>query len=365
MTILIHYPALDERIDGYGQPQEVLRGTLDIASLRRIGVDIYQRKRQTPRTLQSIVKGFRDHTPFQDIALGMRGARFRDVNEDTIELLDPTYVIDGYHRIIGAIMAAEDHQIQHIRLGAQVFFNTTLDMERDWFKVWNINRKGISPSVLIRNEKETSRVAGTLYGMSQTEQIFPLYKRVAWDDRPGKNEDNKDELVRGMLLLRVVGLLHGHKFGRQAMTGGSDALTMLDRIDKKIDSIGLAALRKNLIAFFQTVESCWPYVDVTKHAGRLQLREPFLFMLARLLSDHELFWEQPDEKELVVPTRALHDFRRIDLTDPNILNLLHRGRSSADILYNTVLDRLNHGRSTNRLVSRWQNGRMRDEEAAA
>jgi hypothetical protein len=191
--------------------------------------------------------------------------------------------------------------------------------------------------------------------MSQTEKNFVLCDRVAWDDRPGKNAAGQDELVRGMMLLRVSGFLHGHKFGR-SVSGGGDCLKLLARIERKVNRIGLPMLRQNLVTFFGTVESCWPFLEESVHARRLQMREPFLFMLARLLSDHEVFWKQPDEKELVVPARILHDLRRISLTDPNIMNLLHRGRAATDILYETVVHNLNKGRSTNRLVDRWKTG---------
>jgi hypothetical protein len=364
MSIKLRNAALDERTDGYGKKQLVLRGTLMPETLRAIRIDSYQRKEHTPRTLSSIMQGFLAGNPFLDIALGMRGENFRDIGDsDDVELLDPTFAIDGYHRVVGAILTMESSPETPINLGAQVFFNTTFPTERDWFRVWNTTSKNVSPSVILRNERDRSRLAATLYGLSMTDQDFALYQRVAWDDRPVK-KDNVDQLVRGMTLLKVTNILHMHKFGRLSPGSGTNALCMLERVESKIEKIGLPQLRGNLKTFFAALENCWPFVKLPKNASKSQTREAFLLMLARLFSDHEVFWRQPDEKELVVSGRIANDLRRLDLNDPEIAGLLHRGRHGTDILYSTIVNRLNKGRTTHRLVDRWQTSRIEDEEAA-
>src|SRR4030095_9362029 len=154
-------PSIDDQIDPH-----VIRGVLDPKSLSCLKVDqSYQRERLGPNARKELTRALETGRKLPDIELGMRGARFGMPSSTVLELLDPTYVIDGYQRIETVKEHLERLPDDLIRLGAIVHVSTTQQYERERFQALNLFRAKVAPSVLLRNCKEENHLMAQLYGL--------------------------------------------------------------------------------------------------------------------------------------------------------------------------------------------------------
>jgi hypothetical protein len=329
--VLICNAALDEDSDG----DIVLRGRIDPATLYAIKVDSYQREVQGTQKLNSIVAGFAENS-IPDVVLGMRGSRTKDDGASYV-LLSDVYVIDGLQRISVAKRLSDAGELP--RLGALVYFDTTYDWERNHFKVLNSARVRVTSNVLLRNARHDFTAIESLYKMCYEDTHLVIKDKVCWN-QPRR----RSQLITATTFLRVVAHLHGHVTGGR---GGKidDLCRGLERLQ---EIVGRNTLRSNVREFFNLVERCWGISTVT-YDGAPQLRCAFLLTLANLLSDHGVFW---NNTRLFVSAPLVRKIALFNVMDPQIVNLCSISGKVNRILYLTVLDHINSGKRTRRLVPR-------------
>jgi hypothetical protein len=341
----------------------VLRGELDIessiASLKR---DWYQRKENfsTQKTRQ-LIADFIAGDEFPDITLGMRGNNWQADADDNVSLCDPIYIIDGLQRWQAALMVFENNPETPIRLGCIVYFDTTPEWEQEQFRRLNTRHSAMAANVILRNEKERNRVAGTLFGVSRNEPAFALNGRVCWDQVMSRV--NGGDLITGSTLLNVSIQLHHHIIGK--ITANA-VIERVQALDQKMDTVKLSLqrMRENLILFFDFIDAAWsvrtPGLTIKSSP---HLLAGWLTTVARILSDHHEFWRNDDrnDDQLFVPLPYIRDFKRIDPTDIDLRRLAGGNQNTRTILYNTIIDRLNKGKSSNRLINRLTRQKLQEE----
>jgi len=321
----------------------VLRGDMDlISSIDHLRVDWYQREQGFSRIkLKKLCQAMRAGCEFPDVTLGMRGNRWEIGENDAVSLLDEVYIIDGLQRWAAAMIVLKEDDTARIRLGAKVYFNTDSEFERQQFKALNTNHTTMSPAVHLRNEREVSRVAGTLYGLSENEPKFALYGRVSW----GQTADREigGHLIKGNTLLKVMAVIHSHKIGKLLYSG--HVHTLLADVDQRIDRVGLQRARENLITFFDFIDSLWPIRGERTQYGMPQMIQGWLNTIGKILSDHTDFWRDND-CELFVPAALSRSFERLDPSDDNIRKLAGSNNAALSILETTIIKQLNSGKRT-------------------
>jgi hypothetical protein len=328
------------------QPQHervVIRGELEPATLSNLEVDWYQRGKVPANKIRELMDGIeRNAENFPDLTIGMRGTQ-HDVTNTDVLLHDPTYIIDGLQRWTACIMLMDKGLLPY--LGCKVFLSSDIDFELRMFRDLNSKRTSMSASVLLRNEKEYSRVAGTLWGTSR-DKLFALADRVAWDQQVDRKLGG--DLLRGISLLDIMVSLHAH-FPSAIVSRGA-VLKRLYSVEKFIDNIGLQRARENLIAFFDVVDSVWGIRNSQIKYSETFMTPGWLLTLARVFSDHREFWR---ESELSVSVPFIRDMKRIRRDDPK-LEMLARGNNTGREMLNTAfVDIINKGKSTGRLVDRY------------
>lgn len=338
----------------------VLRGELDTDTIFQLLTDWYQRGEVASFKTKRLVKSLEAGAMFPDLTLGMRGKNYQATNSGEVSLSDPVYVIDGMQRWSAALYVLENMPDIPVQLGARVFAPTDVEFERNLFREMNQNHTAMGASVLLRNEKETSRVAATLYGLSINEPDFALCHRVAWNQQAATGPGG--DLVRGIVLLKVLASLQMHLMRGAKGASLSRVLDLLSLCDNRIDAVGLNQSRKNLVRFFDVIDEVWGIRSVPIKFGAPQLKEAWLVIIARIFSDHREFWR--DEIELFVSKDHIRDLRKIDPNDPALLAFASAGGAAAQRqqLYFNMLAYLNKGkRGDNRLVNRYDIEKMEAE----
>lgn len=328
-------PPVHERI--------VIRGELEPETLARLEVDWYQRGKVNPKKIRELMDGIEKSSEnFPDLTIGMRGTE-HDITNSEVILHDPTYIIDGLQRWSACVMLMEKGILPY--MGCKVFLASDIDFELKMFRDLNSKRTSMSASVLLRNEKEYSRVAGTLWGLSRDKK-FAMSERIAWDQQVDRTLNG--HLLRGVTLLDVLFVLHSH-VPTVVFTRGP-VIKRLYALEKDIDAIGLQRARENLTTFFDIVDEAWGIRNTQIKYNDTFLTSGWLQTLAALFSDHREFWR---DSELSVSANFMRDIKRIRWSDQK-LEMLARGNATChEHLKSAMLDVINKGKSTGRLVDRY------------
>jgi hypothetical protein len=212
----------------------------------------------------------------------------------------------------------------------------------------------MSGNVILRNEKETSRVAGTLYGLSNTAK-FAACGRVCWDQVSTRGSGG--DLTTGTIMLTLLIELHRHIIGPVSCTYVIDRLACADQ---RIDKVGLQRGRDNLSDFFDFVDAAWGIRTPGLTKGKAPyLQKQWLTVIAKILSDHTEFWR--NNNELFVPLPLIREFQKVDPFDKAFGHLLNGTKSELELLYAMIIKILNKGKSKTVLVNRYAKQKARDD----
>ncbi len=318
----------------------VLRGALDPETLKHLLVDDYQRGVRPVASLTKIMNGFKQGSAVPDVELGMRGVK-KSSREGVFTLHDPVYIIDGLQRIEAAKIFLANGSIPH--LGATVHFGTTKEWERAQFKILNAFRVRVSSNVLFRNDKDDSTAVKMLFNLTHDDNEFVLCKRVSWDQRSARGE-----LISAMMLGKVACMLHAHLTGMVSSSNSAEDLTI--RVQRLHDQIGARILRDNIKAFFGILDECWGLKRVVYTEKATFIKATFLLTLARLLSNHEVFWK--DEKRIFMEADLKRKLAQFPLQDPTVIQLASAGSKVDMYLYKLIVEHLNRGKRSKHLQER-------------
>jgi hypothetical protein len=352
------------------QGEVIIRGHIMKEAINLLQVGPYQRAAgfspaKTKKLMKVIEAG--KIRQFPDVILGMRGHEWETVRTNSggqgIALRDPVFIVDGLQRVWAWKRVTEENPTKIYSLGAKIYINTTQEKEAVMFRELNTGHTAMAPSVILRNEKEISRVAAMLFGLSHQED-FALCERVAWDQVLSHSQGG--ELIRGATLLHILRAIHSHKF--QGDPGGRHSggiLANLASTDNQIDNIGLMEARQNLITFFNVVDEAWGIRNLTTNRSYPQLLWGWLNTLARVFSDHTDFWKNEDTR-LYVPTYAIKNLKsKIDPGDKAIYDLAKGTISDREILYAQIVKRINQKGLNNRAEAAREKQRAEDAATEA
>lgn len=321
-----------------------LRGVIHVDSLNLLKYDHYQREAPSLAKQKDLVQALQKGEALPDIEIGMRGHRVRDIGEGSWYLNDDCFVIDGQRRVLSCIQAHTIDRNLPIFLGAVVHFGTDYNWERDRFhKLNGSNRIKISPNVLLRNMRDDHRSIGIIYNMSHnlSSGTFALADRVSWDQNMAKGK-----LLTALNVLRSVQRLHGHLSAYSA----HNIEELARQLDAIVDITTPSAFRDNTRHFFELVDDVWGIRNIHYRDLAKYLSLSFLETLAKILSNHEVFW-RPGNK-LLVEAMWRRKLKTFPISDPNILPLATAAGAARQLLYMSLLDHLNSGKRTKRLKPR-------------
>jgi len=348
MEILIHGD-LDEDADG----EVIIRGTITKEAINSLQTGPYQRSANfSPAKTKRLMEAIKDRKihQFPDVILGMRGHNWRSTNHGIV-LTDPTFIIDGVQRIFAWRIVSDDDVTREYRMGAKVYINTNADSENEMFRALNTGHTAMAPSVILRNEKEHSRVAAMLYGLSH-QANFALCRRVCWDQ--AMNKSTGGDLLRGSILLRMLMALHAHKLpgAKHGTASGTGILATLASMDSQIDCVGLQQSRTNMVACFDAIDEAWGVRSIVQSHLPIQLSWGWLETVAKIFSNHVDFW-RADDKQLFVPTNFIRDLKaKVDPDDDELIRLAQGKKTGRELLYDFMVRRINKGKITNRMKQR-------------
>lgn len=313
----------------------VVRGVIDPVSLNHLKVADYQREILPLAKIRDLAAAFKVGKTVPDIDLGMRGGQFLE-RDGAFYLQNDVYIIDGLQRRAGAIEALKAGVVP--RLGAMVHFNTTEEWERQRFRLLNIARTRLSPNVLLRNLRKENESIEMLYNLTM-DTGFVLGRKVNWSQRM-----KREELISALIFLKTMSRLHDH-FGTGLRDTNHELLaTALDRVMTKI---GRNSVRLNTVTFWNLVDECWGVRTVHFKEGAVHLRSTFLFCLAALLGNHATFWK---DSKLFVEKDLLRKIALFPITDPQVMNLSSASGQARELLYQLLLEHVNSGKRTKRLI---------------
>lgn len=339
-TVKLFNAALDDAEDS--PAGVVLRGALDLGSLHHLLRDDYQREAQPLSSQNRIMDALQSGSRLPDVDLGMRGEDF-SAREGSFFLKDSVYIIDGVQRISTIIHFLGTNPGVPVRIGATVHLNTSKEWERERFHKLNNWRNKLSPNILLRNMRETNPGVLMLYGLSTNDKVFPLHHRVSWSQRM-----TRGELITALTFAKAVAFLHSHKVS----SARSNVEEIGVGLQKLVEVVGVQNVRENIRAFFELVDQCWGIKSVQYKEGAIYMRGQFLFVLARLLSDHHDFWSDSAERRLFVNANLRRKIAQFPISDPEVVRLAGSSGSARQILYMLLRDHINKGKTTKRLSPR-------------
>ena len=322
--------ALDERDN-----EIILRGVMDPESLEKLNTADYQREVLPASTISQLADAIRKRAGVPDIQLGMRGGQFQEKN-DAFYLVDPVYIIDGLQRASAALRLLKGGTNPY--LGAVVYFNTTEDTERAMFKSLNMNRVKLSSNVLLKNEAHDSIFLDMLMQLCKDSSLA-LKGRVCW-----QQSMQRGQLITAASLMRVASALHRRFGGADWRQHTVNSAKQMDAVSQKLKR---TTLRENIKLFINTVDDMWCIREVIYRERAPYLRTGFLTVLARIMNDHEDFW---DDSRLVVPAPLRKKLATFPLNDPQVAQLCGSIGSARKILYFMIVDHINSGKRTRRLT---------------
>lgn len=336
MSIKVIKGALDETPQG----DIILRGVVAPESLHLLLVDEYQREVLPLASINKLAKAF-EKGGVPDIELGMRGQRVIE-REGLFYLQDPTYIIDGLQRNTAAMLLVDRGGDILPSVGAKIHFGTTVEWEREMFRILNQDRLKISPNVLLRNWRHDYAAVAMLYNLTQ-DGGFVLGGRVAWGQRMLRKE-----LMTATTLAKVVARLHAHF--------GPGKSTRIDQVARGLENVqgvvGKQMMKENVKTFFDVIDSAYGIRRVQFKQGATYMRGAFLMTLARVFSNHTDFWRGDNVKQLFVEASLLRKIAQFPYSDPQIVQLSSSGGKAPDILYMLMVNHINSGKRTRRLKPR-------------
>lgn len=318
----------------------VINGRIDPNTLRFLKFDESYQRPLAERA--DIFEALKSGTIVPNIEIGVRGTDFEVEGRDVV-IHSPAYGIDGRQRVGNALRLMELMSEINIRMFATVHFGTDDIWERHRFTELNKNVRKVSPNLHLRNMRDSNEAVLTLYGLSNNTKDFALYKRVSWSQNMARGE-----LMTALGLAIVARKLHMHTSGM----GSRSAVEIASGLLKCSNVIGLTHFRRNVSTFFNIVDECWGLHGIEVRQRAPQIKEPFLSELARMFSNHPMFWEG-DNRVLAVLSDDRRKLSKFHIHDPHIANLCGSHGASTKLLYQMLVDHMNSGRRTNVLISRY------------
>lgn len=343
MTIVrLTHAAVDEDKNG----EIILRGRLDPSTIDGLLTDDYQRETMPASSIQKIIDGFKSGSSIPDIDLGMRGhtTKSHSTKEsgEIWNLSDPVFIIDGLQRVTAARKFLKEGGTP--RLGATVHLGTDYTKEKERFRLLNLERRQLSPNVVIRNLKDDYPAIATLYNMSNDADDFVLRRRVTWTQ-----SKRQSDLITATTFLRIAGVIH---FGHGGGSGKSSAYATAMALQRVSEGIGRNTMRANIRTFFDVVDQCWGIRRIEIRANVSYMNSAFLSTLARIFADHTDFWRGDKEERLTIVRPIVVKLKSFPVDDPTIVNLSKSGGASSEVLYNLIIKHINSGKRTQRLTAR-------------
>jgi hypothetical protein len=329
--------ALDESSDS--SSALILNGRIDPATLHFLKVDNEYQRALADRS--DIFNALKEGSIVPNIEVGVRGQDFTTEGDDFL-IHSPAYIIDGWQRIGNALRLLQLVPDQPLRIFASVHFGTSLEWERHRFTELNKNTKRISPNLHLRNMRNTNEAVLTLYGLSNTDRNFPLYKKISWSQNA-----QRGEIISALALAVAIHLLHGHRGGFH----GRRVEFMAAGLARIVSAVTLPTFRRNVSTYVSLINECWPFAAIEYRAKAPQVKSTFLNEVARMLSRHACFWEHNDNT-LVVGADDRRKLSKFPINDPQVLQLAGSGGAARNILYSLLIDHMNSGRRTQRLRPR-------------
>jgi hypothetical protein len=274
--VIITSGALEDSPDG----RIILRGVIDAANLRKLGVGDYQKKTHSQSKLRRLGHAVKEGSRLPDIELGMRGQNF-DSTGNTYVLHDPCYIIDGLQRKMALCATDVRYPEVNCSVGAIINFSTTEKWERQRFEKLATDRTAVAPSVLLRNFAKDDKIAKMVLDLTQDPDSI-LYRRVTWDQHMLSGE-----LVYGSTLYHIIILLHSWKIA----PGSRKAYAMIGQVNEIAENIGDAVMLSNTRKFFELADHFWGFKEVQKRDGVIHVSAEFLFVMAELMATMSIFWD--------------------------------------------------------------------------
>jgi hypothetical protein len=312
----------------------ILRGVIDPASLATLKVDSYQRGVQPKSYIRQIMKGFGNSGGVPDIELGMRGHSFTEADGDFF-LHDATYVIDGLQRRTAALEVLKGG-IQP-KLGVMIHFDTTVEWETERFELLNRNRTKVSSSVLIRNLAQKNPAIKMLFELGM-DSSFALHNRICWDQRM-----KRGQIIYGQVVLKTMARLH-RRFGQGLAS--SRYAEVSAAMEKLMMKVGRTTLRDNVIRFWELLDEAFNLRGVEIASAAPHIKGGFLKVLARVLADHQDFW---DDSRLVISSDLRRKIGQFAINDPSMSRLCGASGQALNELYYHFVEHINSGKRTRRL----------------
>lgn len=155
----------------------------------------------------------------------------------------------------------------------------------------------------------------------------------------------RDHLITALTFGVATSTLHAH-MGSLLSTTWRDIPQSLQKI---VDKIGKNIFRENIRTYWELIDMCWGVRTIAIKEGASHLRQGFLMTLARVLSDHGVFWR---ENRLFIDKKLMHKFKVFPMADPTIRTLCSSSGTGRSMLYKYMVEHLNKGRSSRRLKGR-------------
>lgn len=335
MSIKLTNAALDE----VGGGHIILRGVLSPETISSILIAPYQREVMPTSNLSALVETMRGpESSVPDIYLGSRGGEFME-RAGAFYVQSPTYVVDGLQRMSAARKVHELGGTPH--LGAMVFFGTTEKWEKDMFRKLNCLRSRVSPNIILRNMKEENPAINTIFTLC-SDPTFVMKGRVAWHQRVARGE-----LITAMTFLTVIAMLHSH-----VSPGRNKSLTYLPgSLEKIMNVIGKNTFRDNIKTFYEILDEAYGIRRIAFREAAVYMRATFLVCLAEIFAKYpEVFFDQ--NRRLIVDRTWRKKIGLFQIDDPNISKLASAGGSARDVLSTLLINHLNSGKRTKRLIEK-------------
>lgn len=331
--VIIKAAGLDELPTG----EIILRGVLDLSTLDNIMVAGYQREVLSGVKIDKLVRALREST-VPDIELSMRGEQFRETDSGVI-LIDGVYVVDGLQRISAAkkLLSNDPRAIAHI--GVVVHFGRDEKWERDRFRVLNLTQTKLSPNVTLRNLSEENPAVDRLYKLSQT-NTFALHRRISWQQNMPRHC-----LLTATVYVKTVGMLHSHIGpGRQ-----NNVVQLSAGLEKIMANIGVQKFTGNTREFFHIIDAAWGIERIAYRSTAVHVKQTFLMALAKVFAEHENFW---NNDRLNVDATTIRKLQSFPMSDPSVIQTAGATGKAIDLMFGMIVEHINAGRRTRRLVRR-------------